>query len=101
MWADAVRTPLAQEDIDLLSQVAQQIAIAVDNALAYRQIGELKDKLAEEKLYLEEEIRTEYNFEEIIGESAALKRGAERSLKLWRRPIRRCSSKARPAQVRN
>jgi formate hydrogenlyase transcriptional activator len=56
-----------------LGQVAQQVAIAVDNALAYRQIGELKDKLAEEKLYLEAEIRTEYIFEEIIGESAALK----------------------------
>ncbi|MEP6635114.1 MAG: sigma 54-interacting transcriptional regulator [Acidobacteriota bacterium] len=64
----------AQDDIDLLSQVAQQVAIAVDNALAYRQIAELKDKLAEEKLYLEDEIRTEYNFEEIVGESPALKR---------------------------
>jgi len=63
-----------QEDVDLLSQVANQIAIAVENAIAYRQIEELKDKLAEEKLYLEDEIRTEYNFEEIIGESAALKR---------------------------
>ncbi|MGH7230807.1 MAG: GAF domain-containing protein, partial [Nitrospiraceae bacterium] len=59
----------AQDDIDLLSQVAQQVAIAVENALAYRQIAELKDKLAEEKLYLEDEIRTEYNFEEIVGDS--------------------------------
>lgn len=64
----------AQDEIDLLSQVAQQVAIAVENALAYRQIGELKDKLAEEKLYLEDEIKTEYNFEEIVGESPALKR---------------------------
>jgi len=63
-----------QEDIDLLAQVANQIAIAVENALAYREIAELKNKLAEEKLYLEEEIRTEHNFEEVIGESAALKR---------------------------
>jgi formate hydrogenlyase transcriptional activator len=63
-----------QEDIDLLAQVANQIAIAVENALAYREIAELKNKLAEEKLYLEEEIRTEHNFEEAIGESAALKR---------------------------
>jgi formate hydrogenlyase transcriptional activator len=46
----------------------------VDNALAYRQIAELKDKLAEEKLYLEDEIKTEYNFEEIVGDSPALKR---------------------------
>ncbi len=62
------------EDMDLLSQVANQIAIAVENALAFRQIADLKDKLTKEKLYLEDEIRTEYNFEEIIGESAALKR---------------------------
>jgi len=64
----------SEDDVDLLSQVANQIAIAVENALAYRQIEELKDKLNKEKLYLEDEIRTEYNFEEIIGESAALKR---------------------------
>ena len=62
-----------QEDVDLLTQVANQVAIAVENALAYQEIDELKNKLAEEKLYLEEEIRTEHNFEEIIGESAALK----------------------------
>jgi formate hydrogenlyase transcriptional activator len=62
------------EDVELLSQVAQQIAIAVDNALAYREIADLKERLSKEKLYLEEEIRTQYNFEEIIGESAALKR---------------------------
>ena len=63
-----------QEDVELLAQVASQIAIAMENALAYREIAELKNKLAEEKLYLEEEIRTEHNFEEVIGESAALKR---------------------------
>jgi formate hydrogenlyase transcriptional activator len=62
------------DEIDLLSQVAQQVVIAVENALAYRQIAELKDKLAEEKLYLEDEIKTEYNFEEIVGDSPALTR---------------------------
>jgi formate hydrogenlyase transcriptional activator len=64
----------SREEVDLMRQVAQQIAIAVENGLAYREIAELKEKLDKEKLYLEEEIRTEYNFEEIIGESAALKR---------------------------
>jgi formate hydrogenlyase transcriptional activator len=63
-----------QEDVDLLAQVASQIAIAIENALAYREIAELKNKLAEEKLYLEEEIRTEHNFEEVVGESPALMR---------------------------
>jgi formate hydrogenlyase transcriptional activator len=62
-----------QEDIDLLMRVANQVAIAIENALAYREIAELKNQLAEEKLYLEEEIRTEYTFEEIVGESPALK----------------------------
>jgi formate hydrogenlyase transcriptional activator len=62
-----------QDEVDLLNQVAQQIAIAVENGLAYREIAELKEKLNEEKLYLEHEIRTEHNFEEIVGESAPLK----------------------------
>ena len=61
------------DDVELLSQVAQQIAIAVENGQAYRQIAELKEQLSKEKLYLEDEIRTERNFEEIIGESAALR----------------------------
>jgi formate hydrogenlyase transcriptional activator len=62
-----------REDVELLTQVAQQIAIAVENGLAYREIAELKEKLNEEKLYLEHEIRTEHNFEEIVGDSAPLK----------------------------
>jgi formate hydrogenlyase transcriptional activator len=61
-------------DVELLQQVGAQIAIAVENALAFKQIDALKDKLAEEKLYLEEEIRSEFNFEEIVGDSPALKR---------------------------
>jgi formate hydrogenlyase transcriptional activator len=63
-----------QSDVDLLSQVAAQVAIAVENALAYEEIAALKDKLAGEKLYLEDEIRSERNFEEIIGESPSLKK---------------------------
>jgi formate hydrogenlyase transcriptional activator len=61
------------EEVELLSQVAQQVAIAVDNALAYKEIAQLKNKLAEEKLYLEREIQTDYNFEEIVGESRPLR----------------------------
>jgi formate hydrogenlyase transcriptional activator len=64
----------ASRDVELLQQVAAQIAIAVENALAFKEIDALKDKLAEEKLYLEEEIRSEFNFEEIIGDAPSLKR---------------------------
>src|SRR5213594_1274363 len=62
------------QDLDILQQVAAQVAIALDNARAYREIADLTDKLAKEKLYLEDEIRTELHFEEIVGESAPLKR---------------------------
>jgi formate hydrogenlyase transcriptional activator len=64
----------SQDDIDLLAQIAKQIALAVENALAYEEISQIKNKLAEEKLYLEEEINTAYDFEKIIGSSPALKR---------------------------
>ncbi len=62
-----------EDDLELLTHIADQIAIAVENALAYREISELKDKLAQEKLYLEEELRSEMNFDQIVGDSAALK----------------------------
>jgi RHS repeat-associated protein len=66
-------TPFTQEDVDFLSQASGQIAIAIENALAYREISELKDKLAQEKVYLEEEFRSEMGFEQIIGNSSGLK----------------------------
>jgi formate hydrogenlyase transcriptional activator len=61
------------DDINFLSQASGQIAIAVENALAYSEISALKDKLAQEKLYLEQEFRSEMGFEQIIGNSPALK----------------------------
>src|ERR1700746_3991811 len=66
-------TPFVPEDVDFLSRASGQIAIAIENALAYHEISELKDKLAQEKLYLEEEIRSDSGFERIIGKSAPLK----------------------------
>jgi formate hydrogenlyase transcriptional activator len=66
-----------QKDAELLRPIANQIAIGVENALSYRQIVDRANKLSEEKLYLQDEIRTEYNFEEIVGESLALKKVLE------------------------
>jgi formate hydrogenlyase transcriptional activator len=65
--------PFTDDEAELLSTVANQVAIAVENALAYRQIAELKDTLAEECLYLESELRTDRAFEEIVGDSRALR----------------------------
>src|ERR1700757_3235806 len=62
-----------REETDFLSQVAQQVAIGVENALAYSEIADLKNKLAQEKLYLEDEIRGEMDFEGIVGQSSALR----------------------------
>src|SRR3984957_8250352 len=60
-------------EVSFLIQVANQVAIAVENALAYGKIAELTERLAQEKLYLEEEIRGEMDFEGIVGQSSALR----------------------------
>lgn len=64
----------SEDEIRFLVQVAGQVSIAVENARAYQQIADLKDQLTQEKLYLEDEIRSELNFEEIIGESETLRK---------------------------
>jgi formate hydrogenlyase transcriptional activator len=60
--------------VNFLREIANQVALAVENMKAYHEITELKDRLAKENLYLEEEVRTGHNFGEIVGESAALRR---------------------------
>ena len=64
----------SQGDVEFLAQVANQIAIGVENALNYEQVTEAREKLTEERNYLNEQIRTEHDFEAIIGQSPALKR---------------------------
>src|SRR6185503_19661814 len=65
--------PFTEDDAALLAAVATQVAFSVENALAFQQIAELKDKLAAEKVYLEDEIRTYHDFHEVVGDSPALK----------------------------
>ncbi len=62
-----------EDQVNFLTQVANQVAIAIENAIAYGEIAELKDKLAQEKLYLEDEIRGEMDFEGIVGQSSGLR----------------------------
>ncbi len=75
--ASRIENSFSLEDVDFLVRVAGQVAIAIENALAYREIAELKDKLAQEKLYLEEEIRSTSDFEGIIGQSSALRQALQ------------------------
>jgi len=77
----------SQVDIGFLTQVASQVAIAVENASAYRQIEDartelekafeeikrLKDRLLDENVALREQIDQALMFEEIVGVSPALR----------------------------
>jgi formate hydrogenlyase transcriptional activator len=63
-----------ETELEFLQLVANQVAVAVENAVAFQEIEALRDKLHKEKTYLEEEVRTEHNFGQIVGESPALHR---------------------------
>jgi formate hydrogenlyase transcriptional activator len=67
-------TPFTREQLDWVAQLAEQIALALENAVAFGEMASLKDRLAHENIYLEEEIRGVQHFGEIVGESRALKR---------------------------
>jgi formate hydrogenlyase transcriptional activator len=64
----------SEDEIDFLMQVSTQIGIALENALAYQQIREPREKLAQESLDVQDDIRDQTNFEEIVGKSPALRR---------------------------
>ncbi len=65
--------PWSRDDIDLLTQVARQVAIAVENSIAYHELAEMKERLATEKLYLEDEIRADQNVGNMVGEGPAFR----------------------------
>jgi formate hydrogenlyase transcriptional activator len=65
--------PFSEEDLALLVQISKQVAIALDNSLAYGEINALKEQLAREKVYLEDEIRSEMQFHDIVGNSSVLR----------------------------
>jgi formate hydrogenlyase transcriptional activator len=65
------------DDVPFLVQIARQVAIAIENARTFGEVSEFKNKLTQEKLYLEDEIRSELKFEEIIGRSDALRKVLE------------------------
>ncbi len=71
LWSKS-RDRYNQADAELLREVANQIAIAIANMQSYEEIKALKGRLEKEIVYLQEEIRTVHNFEEIVGSSPAL-----------------------------
>jgi len=68
---------LSRADLDLLSQVSSQISLAIDNALAYGRLSASRDHLEDQRIYLESEISSEYNFEDIVGRSATFQKVLE------------------------
>ena len=71
LWSEA-RDRYSQADAELLREVANQIAIAIANMKSYEELTALKGRLEKENVYLQEEIRTVHNFEEIVGSSPTL-----------------------------
>lgn len=72
--ASSRENAFTEDDLTFLGQVASQIALAVENAFTYEHISQLKDRLAQENVYLESEIRSELHFEDIVGTSEPLRR---------------------------
>ena len=70
--ASKQKSQYSEADMELLQEVANQVALAVANMVTYEEIERLKARLEKENVYLQEEIRTDHNFEEITGNSAAL-----------------------------
>jgi formate hydrogenlyase transcriptional activator len=66
------RDRYSDEDAIFLQEVANQVALAVQNMQSYQEIASLKARLEKENVYLREELRAEHNFEEIVGNSPAL-----------------------------
>ena len=60
-------------EMNFIGQIANQLAVAIENALAYAEIKQLKEQLSREKVHVEDEIRSERGFEEIIGRSASIR----------------------------
>jgi formate hydrogenlyase transcriptional activator len=67
----------SEADRDLLSQIGTQISLVLENALAYGHLRASRDDLEDQRLYLESEIESEYNFEDIVGKSAAIRKVLE------------------------
>lgn len=71
VWSEA-KNRYSEADAELLQEVANQVALAIANMKSYEEIAALKARLEKENVYLQEEIRTEHNFEEIVGNSPTL-----------------------------
>src|SRR6266446_4214550 len=89
-----------QEDLDILSQISAQISLALDNALAYGRLSASRNRLEDERLYLESEIHAEYNFEDIVARAPLCAKSLTRSRLSPQRDLPSCYT-ARRAPAKN
>jgi formate hydrogenlyase transcriptional activator len=75
--SSTMENAFGRSEVEYLQQVANHVAAALQNAHAYGEIAQLRDRLAQEKRYLEHEIRIANRSDDIIGNSPALKRVLE------------------------
>ncbi len=61
-----------RERLEMMTLLAGEAGIALENARLFEELAALKNRLQQENVYLQEEIRTEHNFDEIVGNSPAL-----------------------------
>jgi formate hydrogenlyase transcriptional activator len=71
VWSET-KNRYSEADAELLQEVANQVALAIANMKSYEEIAALKARLERENVYLQEEIRTVHNFEEIVGNDPTL-----------------------------
>jgi formate hydrogenlyase transcriptional activator len=90
----------ATDDLAFLTQIGRQVAIAVENAVAFGEVSDLKNQFAQKNLYLEAEIRSELHFEEIVFKSERCGASCSRS-KQWHPRIPRSSSAGKLVLVKN
>ena len=67
----------SKADLKFMDLVSSIVAVAVDNAINFEKLTALTTRLSDEKLYLEQELRSEGRFREIVGESKALRQVLE------------------------
>lgn len=71
------RATISSEDFDWLRMIADHAAASLSNAMAWEEIESLRNRLELENDYLQEQVREDSSFGEIIGRSPELRKVTE------------------------
>jgi len=76
------RRVMSHDEFELVAGFASQAAIAIKNAQLFEEVKQLKDRLEAECVYLQQEIKHDHDFEEIIGQSEKFKGELHKALQV-------------------